>query len=270
MADVQRTPGELQELLQEQLGFLQRSADAFDGGFEGEAKRLATTVRVLCHDTGASRSLLGLLGTKDTLRYVDTALPYDPNNMLAHSGLVHVALRPGKSEPRPFLDGGPFDRSVLFAQWWDGIAFVDDRRTEHSRKDLVLALANKDGGAHVDPALNEEYARLTRENALGFFDVSPPGGPVPAANQVPAAMRQIAHELLKTLIPGYSKKPVTKPDDQLFTFGASQVLGSVLPPIPASNPMKVRPQTPPGPPKVGRNDPCPCGSGGKFKKCCGK
>lgn len=22
-------------------------------------------------------------------------------------------------------------------------------------------------------------------------------------------------------------------------------------------------------PKVGRNDPCPCGSGQKFKKCCG-
>lgn len=24
------------------------------------------------------------------------------------------------------------------------------------------------------------------------------------------------------------------------------------------------------PPKVGRNDPCPCGSGLKYKKCCGK
>jgi preprotein translocase subunit SecA len=23
-------------------------------------------------------------------------------------------------------------------------------------------------------------------------------------------------------------------------------------------------------PKVGRNDPCPCGSGKKFKQCCGK
>ena len=23
-------------------------------------------------------------------------------------------------------------------------------------------------------------------------------------------------------------------------------------------------------PKVGRNNPCPCGSGNKFKKCCGK
>ncbi|MHC4705009.1 MAG: SEC-C metal-binding domain-containing protein [Planctomycetota bacterium] len=23
-------------------------------------------------------------------------------------------------------------------------------------------------------------------------------------------------------------------------------------------------------PKVGRNEPCPCGSGKKYKKCCGK
>ncbi len=23
------------------------------------------------------------------------------------------------------------------------------------------------------------------------------------------------------------------------------------------------------PPKIGRNDPCPCGSGKKYKKCCG-
>jgi len=24
------------------------------------------------------------------------------------------------------------------------------------------------------------------------------------------------------------------------------------------------------PKKIGRNDPCPCGSGKKYKKCCGK
>ena len=29
------------------------------------------------------------------------------------------------------------------------------------------------------------------------------------------------------------------------------------------------PNLPPGPPKVGRNDPCPCGSGKKYKKCHG-
>jgi uncharacterized protein len=29
------------------------------------------------------------------------------------------------------------------------------------------------------------------------------------------------------------------------------------------------PQRRPTAPKTGRNDPCPCGSGKKFKKCCG-
>ncbi|MBN1347578.1 MAG: SEC-C domain-containing protein [Phycisphaerae bacterium] len=34
----------------------------------------------------------------------------------------------------------------------------------------------------------------------------------------------------------------------------------------ASRPQTIRREQP----KVGRNDPCPCGSGKKFKKCCGK
>ncbi|MGE5308725.1 MAG: SEC-C metal-binding domain-containing protein [Deltaproteobacteria bacterium] len=34
---------------------------------------------------------------------------------------------------------------------------------------------------------------------------------------------------------------------------------------PRPTPQAVRPQD-----KVGRNEPCPCGSGKKYKKCCGK
>jgi hypothetical protein len=33
--------------------------------------------------------------------------------------------------------------------------------------------------------------------------------------------------------------------------------------------IEVLPATPPDP-KAGRNEPCPCGSGQKFKKCCGR
>jgi uncharacterized protein YecA (UPF0149 family) len=29
------------------------------------------------------------------------------------------------------------------------------------------------------------------------------------------------------------------------------------------------PESQRGIPKIGRNDPCPCGSGKKYKKCCG-
>ena len=44
---------------------------------------------------------------------------------------------------------------------------------------------------------------------------------------------------------------------------------------PAGAPSSPRPAAPPSAPlpevrKIGRNDPCPCGSGKKYKKCCGK
>jgi hypothetical protein len=40
-----------------------------------------------------------------------------------------------------------------------------------------------------------------------------------------------------------------------------------------AQPVSFAPKAAPFPPKtssVGRNDPCPCGSGGKFKHCCGE
>jgi hypothetical protein len=41
----------------------------------------------------------------------------------------------------------------------------------------------------------------------------------------------------------------------------------IAPPEPASY---VKPRPPVREPKIGRNDPCSCGSGKKYKKCCGK
>ena len=45
---------------------------------------------------------------------------------------------------------------------------------------------------------------------------------------------------------------------------ASLASTSVKKAVPASVPVKTSQQ-----PKVGRNDPCTCGSGKKYKKCCG-
>ena len=52
----------------------------------------------------------------------------------------------------------------------------------------------------------------------------------------------------------------------VFASMMSQVSGRevrAVPPPPPGRPA-------PGAPTVGRNDPCPCGSGKKYKKCCGK
>jgi hypothetical protein len=46
---------------------IQSSGAAFDAGQTSEAKRLSTAIRILVHDTGVSKSLLGQLGVKDAL-----------------------------------------------------------------------------------------------------------------------------------------------------------------------------------------------------------
>lgn len=50
-----------------------------------------------------------------------------------------------------------------------------------------------------------------------------------------------------------------------WSLGANQHFGTIGPrsrALPSATPPRLGP-------KVGRNDPCPCGSGKKFKKCCG-
>jgi hypothetical protein len=51
---------DLEFQLKEQLEFIASSAEAYDAGKFAESKRIATSVRVLVHDTGSSTSLLKL------------------------------------------------------------------------------------------------------------------------------------------------------------------------------------------------------------------
>lgn len=256
---------DLQEHLKEQLEFIESSAASFDRGFESEVKRLAVSVRVLVHDTTKSTSLLTLLGRKN-IDFIDTSFPYDENNKMTHSSLVQMSLGNRASKALPLLDDGPFSRTASFEMWWNGIVFVDKDRHEFSRKDIVLSLANKEGGAHVDKKLDKKYSDLRKNNSLGWFDVAPDGKQTPSSDQVPATMRQIAHETLKTLKPGYECNREKTADDGIFVMGASMVEGSVVPAIPAHNLPKNRPVV--SGKKIGRNDPCSCGSGRKYKKCC--
>ncbi len=68
---VPHTRDELQKHLQEQLGFLERSADSFDAGFQDEAKRLALGCGSLrrcyrsCASSTSSRSI-DCSGMQDT------------------------------------------------------------------------------------------------------------------------------------------------------------------------------------------------------------
>lgn len=95
--DKQNRPGrrsreDLLELLRENRQFLERSATAFDDGYEAEAKRLAVVLRVLLHDTKQSHSILDQLKVKERLAFLDTAEPINPNNLRPTPGLVMMRM----------------------------------------------------------------------------------------------------------------------------------------------------------------------------------
>jgi len=196
------------EHLRDQLEFLQASGAAFDSGIEGEAKRLAVVVRVLLHDTASSKSLLGQMKLKERMSYLNTANEYNPHNLMNHTGLVSLQVTsggPGIGEARYVAmlgdRPGPF-RMSPFSHWWAETVIKVDNET-WSRKDVVLQLANKEGGAHVDEKLTQRYQSLARDNAVGFlyvgktetgeFEEPAEGDPVAAS------MRQIAWEMEMTL-----------------------------------------------------------------------
>jgi hypothetical protein len=249
MTTYRLTRDDLEDHFREQVAFLDRSVQAFDSGYEDEAKRLATVIRVLLHDTPKSASVLAQLGVKESIRYLDTAEPINPRNLVSTPGLVIMRMTSGVggSYVAPLDDRPPVFQPQArdFRRWWETPVTKDATGTQFSRKDYVLGLSNKEGGAHVDPTLDAEYAALSRSNSLGWMYV--PGdesSELPFANN-PAlpSVRQISHELLLGL------------------------RGQLTPLIdPAVDPagVELRPAFLQG---VERNGPCPCGSGRKAKKC---
>lgn len=196
--------------LKEQIDFLQRSAKAYDEGYTSEAKRLATTLRILLHDTTQSKSLLTLLGRKK-MKFYNTAMEYD-SGLAPNMKLLLIIIR-GHSDNgqgdyfddayfKPPLDNCPntdVNRKISFLQWWNQIVIIDQKKNKFSRKDLVLAVSNKDGGAHIDPKLNDRYADLTRFNSLGWYLISNNIKKNFSTNPELASVRQICHEVLKSL-----------------------------------------------------------------------
>jgi hypothetical protein len=210
---VDRSRDELLKFLVEQIGFLERSNALFDNGHLGEALRMATSVRVLVHQTRMSHALINQLGLENNLRWVDTAGVPRPGNLLSTSGLTHVKMSTG-TDPEYVAMLGFFPPTMLtksgqqitrgsripFDDWWTNTVIKDAEGTEFSRRAMVLALANKEGGAHVDPTADADYAALAKSNALGWSVSIGDEEPRPMAQDpVPPSMRQISYEVLETL-----------------------------------------------------------------------
>jgi len=203
----ERSKEDSQRLLREQITFLRSSAAAYDQGFEGEAKRLATVIRVLLHDIKTSKSLLRQLGLKDKMLYQDTALKIYTNNLLPTNGLAVLnGIRNEAGEltaqyvaPLSKLDTPRRHDPKPFDQWWKTTVIKDEKGKLFCRERLVLIAANKEGGAHVDPKLDPAYEALSRGNSMGWIVTSAAGEEPPLNDPALASIRQIAFEVDRTL-----------------------------------------------------------------------
>jgi hypothetical protein len=197
IARVKQSKEDLLDHLRDQLQFLDASCKSFDAGFEGEAKRVATVLRVLIFDSNKQHSLLGQLGVKLALQYHDAAgAPPSPNTIV----FVGLSMGRGEGGMRYFPKLSEPKRKLTFDDWWSApIVIQKVTGVQVSRKDSILSLANQDGGSHVDPALDHAYFELSRRNAIGWkSNVGPPGKPF-ENSPTPAIVRQIGHEVLGTL-----------------------------------------------------------------------
>lgn len=216
---VQRPKDELKRELVEQLQLLRHSCQAFDGGLEAVAKHISLSLRVLLHHHGQSRALLDQLGLRDG-RYLTSAPSLSPTNLLSECNLVLMRVGPTGARYLPLVAAGgpPFPlQPIPFVDWWNNPVLKDNRGRTLCRRELVLNVADTDGGAHVDPELEEAYMAISRENSLGW--VFSTGGEDCELEGRPelACMRQIAHELLATIhqfVPEFSQhaQPVVPAD----------------------------------------------------------
>lgn len=190
----------LETYLNEQLDFLDLSCKSFDKGYLHEAKRLATTIRVLLHDTIQSHSLLGMLGLKSKIGFYDTCLDFNPKNILSHNGIIRVRLSDIDAVYEAPLDDTPLgmNHSKPFEDWWNKLVFASPDGNGFTRKKLVTDLANKEGGTHVDPKLNSKFEKLTNGDYLNIQFVTEEEASY-IENAPAYAMRQIAFEVICSL-----------------------------------------------------------------------
>jgi hypothetical protein len=228
---VARSKEDLKRELVEQLQLLRLSCESFDRGIDAAGKHIAVSLRILLHHHGQSRALLDQLEFR-TGWYFSSIMPIRPGNLLSDSPLLLMKVTAGVGAKwYPRIQDRDFPimmRPILFAEWWGETVMRDQDGRTFSRMGLVLNVANTDGGAHVDPDLDEAYMAVSRQNSLGW--VFGPEKNVLAGRPELACMRQIAHELLYTIhkhVPEFSalSAPVIPPAQEVQSAPDAPLVG---------------------------------------------
>jgi hypothetical protein len=193
----------LTKKLEEQCRFIRRSSEAYDQGAEDEALRIATSLRVIFHQTNLSISLVRHLGFEGKEMLSSSRGHGDWKDYLSYEINLNS---PVPIRMRPIL-GDKFHK-LSIEDWWKNETVFFHNGKNHSRRKIILSAANKDGGAHVAADLDNYYEFLCAGEYL--FGITgnmqynghvpfPQGETIYPANAHFALIRQFAHEAVASV-----------------------------------------------------------------------
>jgi hypothetical protein len=165
-----RTKADILAKLKEQMGFLRTSVHSFYEGNFAESIRIATSIRVLVHETGRSKPLL-MQAMPSGLEV--PILDHEPEKT-EHEQIMGftVGVRLGSTLALA-VDLASFHYSLSsVGAWWNRTVFTFPaqfgNQPVYRRRQVILILANKEGGAHVDEHEDPDYRRLMTDSPLSF------------------------------------------------------------------------------------------------------
>jgi hypothetical protein len=226
--NARKTPAQLLEHAQHTVDFLIRACQEWDRGRVYEVKQIAHHLRVLLHHTadkprGTSHALMQQTGHLGTLNVLDSGGEFEHGDLF-RSTLAALTVTPAGADwiprfrahqRRPLTAGEvlamqqrgqSIPRSpgewLPFQQWWESHVIRDGAGNSYTRRRLILAAANEEGGSHVDPKTRKDIQALAHDNSMGWR--APIDGPngleqISAPSPLPAVVRQIAWELHSTI-----------------------------------------------------------------------
>lgn len=183
---------ELNRKLESGLKFLENQVseamklEPTDSMREEYALSIATRLRTLLYDypSGKGKSLLTTLGLRDSMYFIS-----GPEGLLDAVNMIFTCkhLKVDTDGETCFCKAGEVRYSQYlyrFRNWWTEVVIDSKHRvlSHISRRDVVLVLADKEGGAHVDEEYDEAYRQVKQENGFVMRDGN--GNEVPIQNDI--------------------------------------------------------------------------------------
>jgi len=167
-----------------------------------------------------------------------------------------------------------FARARQWLEKLPGVVFrnVTTRPWNEAEKDRPLdERIAKEEPVEITPDLATAIQRMMDQKYMDWLDTALPvlKGQAPRQACQAAAGRQQVTILIRTIPDPMGPAPVHVPRQAMLQ--ALGLEGQATSAAPLPRPSSAAPSRPPSSGgKVGRNAPCPCGSGKKYKKCCGR